>query len=460
MMRAMWWLLACRPPEPGRPVDRPAPEDSGAHSGASAHSAPAPTRPNVLLVVLDDLGADRLGVYGNALAHTPTLDRLAAEGRWFRNAWGYAVCSPARAATFTGRHALRTGYGENVNVFDYALDPAQVTVAEALGAAEPPYTSSFVGKWHLENALTVDFQGPTAHGWGWYAGSAKNIEDYFSWDKVQPDGSVAHVDTYATIDTTDDAIARLSAMPEPWLLTVAWNSPHGPYHAPPAELLEAPPGNGLVDLVNAMSESVDHELGRLLAALDPELRARTLVVVVGDNGDLLDGNQPGLLTGKVTMADGGVAVPFIVNGPGVGPPGPSDALVSLVDVFPTIAEAAGIDLAALPGVLHPDRPLALDGVSLGPVLEDPTVEVRPYLWSGRFSPAGRPPYAWADAAVRDHDHELWVDRDGVEHLYPYGAEGQLDEIRGRTPEEELVADQLRERLFAFIHDMEFDAASP
>jgi arylsulfatase A-like enzyme len=458
-----WWWSACRS---GEGEERPPPP--ALHSAPttpvhdSAPGTPPTPPPNVLLVVLDDVGTDRLGVYGNPDARTPTLDALAREGRWFRSAWGYPVCSPARAALVTGRHAPRTGYGENAPTGSYALDPSQLTLAELLASAG--FDTAFAGKWHLESeGSTLPFAGPTAHGWGWYAGSRGNLEGYFGWDKVQPDGTVARSTTYATTDTTDDAIGRLGALREPWLLTVAYNAAHGPLHEPPRELYTGAltPADvwRVAPVVDAMTEALDRELGRLLAAMSPELRARTLIVVVGDNGDLLDGDVFSPADGKVSLTEGGVGVPFVVNGPQVGRPGPSDALVSVVDVFPTLAALAGLDVRALPGVLHPDEPLALDGRSLLAALADPDAPHHELLWTGRVEPAGPPPWAVEEQAVRDDHHALWIDRDGAEHLFPYGPSGQGEELPASswTPREIDAAARLRDGVARLRADMVFDA---
>jgi arylsulfatase A-like enzyme len=457
-MWTWWWACAGE-----GTVQVPESEVPAAESGEHSALLPEPAT-NVLLVVLDDVGTDRLGVYGNAVARTPTLDQLATTGRWFRNAWGYPVCSPARAALVTGRHAPRTGYGENAPTVAYALDPAQTTLAELVGAAG--WDTAFVGKWHLENPLVdAPFRGPTTHGWRWFTGSEGNLEGtYTAWEKVLPDGTTTTSTTYATTDVTDDAITRLSALREPWLLTVAYHASHAPLHEPPRDLYtgDLTPADLLrvSPVVDAMTEALDRELGRLLAAMSDEQRARTLIVVVGDNGDLLDGDVFSPLDGKLTLTDGGVGIPFVVNGPGVLAPGRSDALVSLVDVFPTVAALAGVDLSTLPGVRDPSAPLALDGRSLLAALADADAPVHEVSWTGRVEPAGPPPYLVEESAVRDTSHALWVDRDGVEHLFPYGPDGQGPE-RPRaawTPAEVEAAEALREALTGLRAEMTYDAS--
>jgi arylsulfatase len=175
----MWFLLAACGNAPRDAADRdPSGTGDDPPSGDTAADAP----PNLLLVVIDDVGVDRFAPYGNADARAPHLDALAARGRVFRNAWAYASCSPSRAALYTGRHARRTGYGSNVEPPEvYRLDPAQTTIAEVLRAAPVPYATAFLGKWHLETART-DWGGPRSQGWDEYAGSQSNlVGDYFHW---------------------------------------------------------------------------------------------------------------------------------------------------------------------------------------------------------------------------------------------------------------------------------------
>jgi arylsulfatase A-like enzyme len=169
-------------------------------------------------------------------------------------------------------------------------------------------------------------------------------------------------------------------------------------------------------------------------------------VVVGDNGDQLDGNERVPGTGKNTLFDAGSAVPLVIAGPGVRAPGPSDALVSVVDLFPTFAAFAGIDVGGLRSITDPARPLALDGVSLRDNLRDADTPVHDTIAFMRFAPNGPPPLQMG-ASIRSTTHKL-VTNGQRERLYRYrpGAadEGQPIEDPAGEDLEALVA--LREQL--------------
>lgn len=450
----MWLVLAACTPDDRAPPRR---DDAAvAPSGDTGGERP----PNLLLVVIDDVGVDRLRPYGNEDARTPHLDALAARGRVFRHAWAYASCSPARAALVTGRHARRTGYGSNVEPPDvYRLDPAQTTIAEVLRAAPVPYATAFLGKWHLETARE-GWGGPRSQGWDRYAGSQSNlVGDYFSWQKRGVEGGVFVTDVYATTDTANDAITAMTTLPEPWFVTASFNAPHPPFHTPPASLATIHPSVGAQRSVEVelteMLEAWDTEFGRVLDALPPTVRDRTWIVVIGDNGDPITDGQWSAEGGKLSLAEGGVHVPLIVAGPGIDAPGPSDALVSVVDLFPTFAELGGADLSGLRAVRRPTEPLELDGRSLVPALRDPAAEVHEVILSERFT-SGPPPFESYEVAARSLTHKVWRDEFHVEHLYVFDDPDPAAEPRELRPEDLTPADVaaakvLRDALRAHAH---------
>lgn len=348
---ALAGLIACGGPEPAwDPAD--------------------PPRANVVVIVADDLGTDKVAAYAEhpAPPRTPRLDALAAEGVLFRNAYTYPSCSPSRAAMLTGRHPRHYGIVHWIRPWSdhWQLDERAYTVPDLLDERDSWHTS-FAGKWHLADFNEPDVAlHPTNHGWDWYAGSLANLTNsiqttdrfkgYEFWEKVR-DGGLSWTETYPTTDTVDDAIARLSVMPEPWVLWVSLNAPHEPEHEPPAELITE---FDTINPVNSAIEAMDHEVGRLLDALPDD----TAVVFIGDNGtagravtEPWDAEKA-----KTTVFEGGVNVPLIVAGPWVRKPGESAALVHATDLFATLGDNAGVDPAVLPD--------PIDGQSWLPLLDD------------------------------------------------------------------------------------------
>lgn len=408
-----WLAAACVAPPPEPPGPPPDP----------------PAHPNVLLVLLDDVGVDKISAYG---AHpepvqTPVIDGLAARGVRFTQAWAEPVCSPTRAALLTGRHPRRTGLGDALDWLedDFSLSRDEVTIPEVLGLAG--YRSAAIGKWHVSTRAAEDpLRDPNLHGFERYAGHLGQIRtwhvpdtvghSYYRWDRVA-DGELTLETRYVTTAQIDDALDALSALPEPWFLYLSLTAAHGPLEAPPTALDDAgvAPTDPAPERMATVLRAADRELGRLLDTLPPVMRDRTTVIVMGDNGSY----EPTVLPpwdptrSKITLYEGGVRVPLIVAGPQVEAPGTvSDALVHAVDLLPTLADLAGLDPDAL--TTDDGAPLALDGVSLRPLLSDPAGPGgHETLFAERFAPVGPPPYETYDyRAIRDRRHKLMVDGNG------------------------------------------------
>ncbi len=383
---------------------------------------------NVLVILTDDIGIDQTGVYEerDTPGHTPHIDALAAEGIRFDNAWATPTCSSSRAALLTGQYPMRTGVGHWIypETDEGQLELDSVTVPEVLATGPYAYTSAAVGKWHLG---TFTRASPATHpldqGFDCHAGSLGNPLDalgsghtprgYTRWEKAV-DGEVGWSTRYMTTDTTDEALARIARLPSPWFLWVAYNGAHSPLHGPPASLRTAKVTAASSDkeLYDAMVESVDTEIGRLLDGLG-DRKADTTIVYLSDNGTSSAGREADAAGGgKDTMSEAGINVPMIVTGPFVGVPGSvSDALVNAVDLLPTAAAIAEVDLAAVPDARG--APLVLDGVSLLPNLADPGApSPREYLYTESFWPNGAGPYEYVDRAVRDAGWKLIREESG------------------------------------------------
>lgn len=421
MLTLLWAACAGGPAEP---PPKPAPAEP-----AVARERQGP--PNVLLVILDDVGVDRVAAYGetSTATPTPTLSGLAAEGVLFRNAWVHPYCSATRAAIQTGRYAGRTNIGYVVfpDEDGVELAPDEVTLPELLARAPDRWDSSLVGKWHLgtERSGTAASH-PGRQGYAWWASTDHNVDGpggYFRW-KRNLNGVEAPTEAYATTVQADDAIARAKEMAEPWLLTLALNAAHAPLHAPPEALSgPLPPDATDADRYDALLRAADAELGRVLGSLEPELRARTLVIVIGDNGTMHAGVRPPQDPEKAkgTVFEGGVNVPLLVSGPLVAKPGESQALVHAVDLFATLADLAHVDVSALPN--------PIDGLSLLPALADPSATIHRLVYTEQFQPNGPPEERKFFArAIRGKRYKLMVvTRQGKTREFLFDLEGRTDD---------------------------------
>lgn len=419
--------------------------------GAAGLTEPAPVQ-NVLVLIADDLGVDGLSSYGegNDLPITPVLDGLAASGVSFRNAWSQPVCSPTRAGIFTGRHGFRTGIGHIVTVTSQALPISEVTLPELLTQEQPGYSHALIGKWHLGNDSVGGVLSPDLAGWTKFDGSLFSFEpaplSYTSWPRILA-GTQRISTHYATTAHVDAALKWVeNNAGGPWILFLAFDAPHAPYHVPTAGLyyedLTGLDPERKRPLYKAMIESMDTEIGRLLDGIDALPTAPPMVIFVGDNGTPNEVAEPPILPGKAknSLFEGGLNVPLIVSGREGTPPGSfCDQLVHTTDLFATVAELAGIDVAAaLPAVV-------LDSVSCLSLIEDPSgPAIHPYVYAELFTPTGLPVPTNARQAVRDLNYKL-IRRPTGEEFYnlvadPYENVNLLGDVL--TPVQQAAYDQL------------------
>jgi arylsulfatase A-like enzyme len=370
---------------------------SGAPTGSASVELPQPG--NVLVLVADDMGVDQLRLYGQGLDYppTPNLEFMARSGVVFRNAWSEPTCSPTRAALMTGRHGFRHSIGVAVDPFadTFGLRASEVTLPEMLDLGTGGrYAHALIGKWHLTPYSAGDL-APNQAGFAHFAGSLEGqIMNYVNWRRVV-DGVPSMSSRYATSATVDDALAWIGQQNGPWLCFVSFQAPHAPFHAPPANLhtqnlpsgtpkssCSQATGNDPRPFYKAMVQALDTEIGRLLSSLPARELARTTILFTADNGSEPCVAAPPTNRAKSTLYQGGIHVPLLAAGYRVGR-GVSDALVTSSDLFATVAELAGVDLAAtLPG--H-----ELDSVSFAASLAEPARPgARAYAFAEIFNPNG------------------------------------------------------------------------
>ncbi|MEO0651360.1 MAG: sulfatase-like hydrolase/transferase [Planctomycetota bacterium] len=341
---------------------------------------------NVLVVLIDDLGADEVALYtpDANTAPTPTLEALAADGVRFENAWAMPNCSPTRATLLTGRYPTRHGVGVALP-FGPDLPDEEVILPEVYRRSAqlggPDVATSIVGKWHLVQ-LGQDIVHPVTRGFSFYdgdnLGGLGQPFSYEQWPRTIADdqgASKTSIETgYATTVQVDAARDWIAEQAGPWFCYLALHAPHTPFHAPPAELhsydlegldIEQDP----IPFFHAMTEAADTELGRLLSEIDPAVLAETTVIVIGDNGTTGDVVEAPFdpTRSKGSLYRNGIRVPLIVSGNQVAFPGREvDALVDVSDLFATSLELSGVDWqAALP------EGLEVDSVSLLPYVVQP-----------------------------------------------------------------------------------------
>lgn len=408
---------------------------AGAAAAVAAAGSPAAAltsprrRPNIVLITADDLGYGDLSGYGRADFQTPVLDRLAAQGTRFTQAYAIApVCTPTRVGLMTGQYPARHPVGlHEPLVSDFGLDPSASILASLL--KESGYTNALFGKWHL--GARPQFH-PNRHGFDEFFGPLSGAIDYVAHtnpagrhDLYRNDEPV-HLTGYVTDLIADEAVRFIRERREPFFLSHQGTAPHWPWQkrgdppTPPPwgqgrrSVGAGPPGR-FPDMMRALDEAV----GRILAALDETgVAERTLVIFTSDNGGDQYSNMGGLAKSKGHLWEGGIRVPTFARWPGIIPAGTTTPQVATtLDWTATIIAAAG----ASPRRSHP-----LDGVDLLPILTNGTPVERTIFW--RVSQARQ------QGAVRRAGWKYLRDEDG-EYLFDLILDpGERQDIKKQNPQ--------------------------
>ena len=303
------------------------------------------TKPNVLLIIADDMGLDATPGFsiGSVKPNTPNLQRMINTGVRFTNLWSYPTCTPTRSSILTGKYGFRT----NVKKVDDVLATSEISVQQFLKNHNSGYSNAVIGKWHLSR----DANHPSQMGVDYYAGLLNgSVQSYTNWEFTQ-NGVTNTSNEYTTTKFTDLAIDWVKNQNQPWFLWLAYNAPHTPFHLPPSNLHSQ--GNLPTDETSinanplpyylAMIEAMDSEIGRLLDSMTETEKDNTIIIFIGDNGTPNQVVQDyRSRRAKGTVYQGGVNVPMIISGKGVNRMNQSDDnLLNTVDLFATISDIAG-----------------------------------------------------------------------------------------------------------------------
>lgn len=436
-------------------------------------------KPNILFILIDDFGSRDLGCYGSAFYETPNMDRLAASGAKFTQAYvAYPRCVPSRFGIFTGKHPARV---QGIKDSPHVEPGRDATLGQAFKAAG--YSTFYCGKWHLGEGTSnpdkvgfdtivaagaagatksqfAPYNTPRSKGGG---GGGDEKDDILGLDDAPPDEYLADrltEETMKFIETHKD---------KPFCAVLAHYAVHTPIEAkkhltkryeeklttlpkPQAEWEKESAGENLLVQNNAtyaaMIESVDHGIGRLLGQLKKlGIEDNTIIVLASDHGGLsARGNNRGVATsnrplraGKGHLYEGGLRIPLLVRWPGMVKPGTEIATpVSTLDLLPTLTGIAQIELPAQAGT---------DGLSLVSLLQNGTAPARDtFYW---HNPAPRPASTgdWFSSAIRLGDLKL-LDFPGEKRveLYDLATDpGESKDLADSRPED-------RDRLLAKLNE--------
>ncbi len=354
---------------------------------SAAMAAGPAKRPNVILLLADDMGLNDPSCYGNTNVETPHLDRLAASGVRFDSFYAAsAVCTPSRAAILTGRYPLRFDIRKHFND-DEAHLPETATLPKLLRAAG--YSTGHVGKWHLgglhlkhiaDRAHAIP--GPHQHGFEHYQcqneeqplrgklGAAKTLFREGGTCLIRDERRVGEDDPYFRQHFTDingtesvRLIEEFHRAGKPFFLNTWFLAPHMPYEPAPEPFWGRAGASGIREdqrRYRSMLMHLDHQVGRIMGKLDElGIRDNTLVLFTSDNGGAWEANIEGLKGGKTDLHEGGIRVPAMVSWPGrIGAGRTMGAMGHHCDILPTFCAAAGVKPASTG-----------DGMNLLPMLE-------------------------------------------------------------------------------------------
>jgi arylsulfatase A-like enzyme len=334
------------------------------------------TKPNIIIIMADDLGYSDVSLYGRADVRTPHIDRIGKEGITFPNIRANCtVCSPSRAALLTGKFPDRVGVPgvirtETDNTWGY-LSQSVHTLPDYLKQAG--YHTALIGKWHLG---LEEPNIPNSRGFDFFHGFLGDMMDSYTThlrhghnymrknrEVIKPTG---HATDLFTDWTCDYSRERANETQTPFFLFLAYNAPHGPIQPPAdwlAKIKERDPSlSPKRAAIVALIEHLDDGIGKVLDALKENgLDQNTIVAVTSDNGGALEAgscNDP-WRGGKQDFYDGGLRVPFVLRWPAKVKPGTQCDYAGLVfDLFPTALDVAGTPL-----------PTDLDARSLVPIFE-------------------------------------------------------------------------------------------
>ena len=421
-------------------------------------------KPNVLLIITDDVGYGDFGTYGASDIKTPNIDRLAKEGVKFTDFYANGpVCTPTRAGLLTGRYQQRVG-------LERALSTSQTDLQRGLlvtGRSLPQllknngYRTALIGKWHLGFSTKI---GPNAHGFDYFFGFLSGAVNYFAHTRGDGQSDLYENTTpiaepgYLTDVLTGRSLQFIDrAAGQPFFLEVAYNAAHWPFQSPHHQPDAFPANRSNTDQAlfqgpgdptkptrkdyAEMLERADQGVGQILAALDRHgLTRNTLVILTNDNGgEWLSRNAP-LFHRKDTLWEGGIRVPTIIRWPGRLQPGKTTAQVGItMDLTATILAATNTPI--------PDA-ARLEGTNLLPLVQGSARQLERTLFWRISTPTKQ------QRAVRHGNWKLLID-DG--DLVLFDLSKDIEERKDQAMFRPDLVIQLLERIRNWEKDVDAEA---
>jgi len=376
-------------------------------------------KPNILFILVDDLGKEWISCYGAGDINTPNIDALAVSGMKFHNAYSMPQCTPSRVTILTGKYPWRNGFVNHwdvprwgVGYFDWKKKE-NTSFARLLKASG--YSTCAAGKWQI-NDFRIEPEAMKKHGFddwamwtGFETGNPASSMRYMDAYVNTPDGSKKHLGQFGPDLYVRHLIEFMKQhREEPMCLYFPMALTHTPLVSTPDE----PKVENDIDKHKAMVRYTDKLVGQLVAALDElNLRESTIIIFTTDNGSTgsIVGTRKGqkVKGAKGKKTEAGVNAPFIVNCPGLVPAGTETfALTDFSDLMPTFLELGGVPVP---------EDLKIDGISIAPLILGKQRDTnREWIMALGHGPAildesgVRGQQDFASRVIRDKQYKVWI----------------------------------------------------
>jgi len=349
------------------------------------------TKPNILLILADDMGWGDVNLNGNPAIETPVLNRLAAQSLSFDRFYVCPLSAPTRAEMLTGRYFLRTGVSSVTQGYEN-MRGEEVTLAEVL--KENGYTTGCFGKWHNGRYY---LQHPNRQGFDEFVGFPVGHLGYYfdAWflhndEEKQSSGYTSDYFTGQAIDFIE------RNRENPFLCYVSYNVPHSPFQVPEQYFNKYRQAglDSTLSCIYGMVENMDENIGHILEKLEElNIAENTIVIFFSDNGPNTDRYNGGMKGRKGSVDEGGVRVPFYINWPGQIQPSTTLQLAQDIDILPTLTGLCGLEY-------DPVKPL--DGIDLSKMIKGKQKTFNRLI----FSRQGNQNIELCNSSVRNNTYRL------------------------------------------------------
>ena len=352
-------------------------------------------KPNIVILLADDMGWGDLSLNGNKNAATPAINSLAAQSLSFDRFYVCPLSAPTRAEMLTGRYFLRTGVSSVTSGYEN-MRTGELTLAEVL--KDNGYATGCFGKWHNGGYY---LQHPNRQGFDEFTGFCVGHLGYYFDAWYMHNDDLVKSEGYSSDFFTGQAIDFIEKNRDnPFLCYVPYNVPHSPFQVP-EKYFNKYNSTGLdstLSSVYGMVENMDNNIDRIISKLEElKLTENTIVIFFSDNGPNTDRYNGGMKGRKGSVDEGGIRVPFYIRWPAVIKPGLTSQLAQDIDIMPTLLSLCGIEFKAVNPV---------DGVDLSGILKGRTRPFDRYI----FSRQGNQPVAACNSSVRNDRFRLVLTR--------------------------------------------------